>query len=58
MSYGPNGIVLMTPSLDDDLSFSECVKDFSVEQLIAEFAVEGLAVSVIPGASWLYIERL
>ncbi len=48
----------MTPSLDDDLSFSKGIKDFSVEQFIAEFAVEGLAVSVLPGASWLDIQRL
>jgi hypothetical protein len=39
----------MTPSLNDDLSFSEGVEDFSIEQFIPEFAVEGFAVSVLPG---------
>jgi hypothetical protein len=30
-----DGVVVVAPLLDDDLSFSEAVEDFAVEQLIA-----------------------
>jgi hypothetical protein len=40
----PNHIVLMTPLLDDDLSFSQCIKDFSIQKLIPALMVTGLVL--------------
>jgi hypothetical protein len=34
------GVVLSTPQFDDNLGFLQRVKDFPVEQLISEFAIE------------------
>lgn len=43
------GVVVDAPLLDDDLCLPETVEDFTIEALIPEFAVEGLAVAVLPG---------
>ncbi len=48
---GPERVVLPAPTLDDDLRFPERVEDFSVQQLVPKLAVEGLDVSVLPGAT-------
>jgi predicted HNH restriction endonuclease len=37
---------VLSPLLDDDLAFLQAVEDFAVEQLIALFPVEGLAVRI------------
>ncbi len=42
---------MLPPVFDDDLRLLERVEDFSVEQLIAEFRVEALAISVFPRAA-------
>ena len=46
----PDRVVVDAPLLDEHLCFSQRVEDFAVEQLIAQLAVEGFAVAVLPGA--------
>ena len=43
-----NGVVVPAPLLDDDLCFLKAVEDFAVEQRLAKFAVEALAVAIFP----------
>ncbi len=45
----PNRVVVDAPPLYEHLCFSQRVEDFSVEQLIAQLAVERFAVAVLPG---------
>jgi hypothetical protein len=40
----PDGVVVDAPLLDDHLCFSQRVEDLSVEQFIAQLAVEGFGV--------------
>lgn len=54
----PDGVVVDAPALDQDDRFLERVEDFAVEQLVPEFAVEGLVVSILPGCSRLDVEGL
>jgi hypothetical protein len=35
------------PGLDNDLCLLQCVEYLTVEQLIAQFAVEGFAVAIL-----------
>lgn len=51
------GVVVFAPALDDDLRFGEAVEDFAVEQYVAQFGIEALAVSVLPRAAWLDVGR-
>jgi len=46
---------VVPPALDKNQGFLEAVEDFPVEKLISEFAVEGLAVAILPRASWFNI---
>ena len=46
------------PSLDQHLSLAERGKDFPVEQVVAQFGIETLIVSVLPRTAWLDVERL
>jgi hypothetical protein len=39
-------VVVAPPVFDHDLSFLQGVKDFSVEQFVTQFAVEGFAIAV------------
>lgn len=41
-------VVVLAPLFDDDLRLLQTVEDLAIEQLIAELAVEGLAVAVFP----------
>ena len=50
---GPDRVVVPSPLLDDDLCFLQAVKDFTVQQFIASYPVEGLTVAVLPRATWL-----
>jgi hypothetical protein len=50
-------VVLIAPLLDDDLSFLEAVKDLLVEAFVAQLAVEGFAIAVLPRTAWLDVER-
>ena len=51
-------VVVLAPLRDDDLCFLEAVEDFTVEQFVAQLAVEAFAVAVLPGASWRDVQRL
>jgi hypothetical protein len=42
-------VVEAPPTLHDDASFGEGVKDLAIERFVPELAVEGLAVTVLPG---------
>ena len=45
-------VVVLSPLLDDSLCLLQAVEDFTVQQLIAQFPVEGLTVAILPGAAW------
>ena len=44
-----DGVVVSPPLFDDDLCFSERVKDSLIQKSVPEASIEGLAVSVLPG---------
>ena len=48
----PYRIVVLSPTFDEHLRLRQSVEDFSVQKLVAELSVEGLVVSVLPGAAW------
>ena len=50
-------VVEHPPLFDQHLCLPECVKQFSVQQFTSEFAVKGLTVTVLPGATWRDVER-
>ncbi len=49
----PDGVVMATPALDDDLCFAQRVEDLTVEQLVTQSGIEALDVAVLPGAGRL-----
>ena len=53
-----NGVVLPTPTLNQDLGFQQGIKDLSVQQFITQLAVETLHVAVLPGTARLNEQRL
>ena len=53
----PDRVVMLPPLLDDDLCFFQAVEDFSIEQFIAQFSIEGFAVAVLPGATGFDVQR-
>ena len=53
-----NMIVVVPPALNKNHGFLEAIEDFPVEKLISEFSVEGLAIAILPGASWFNIGGL
>jgi hypothetical protein len=46
------------PAFDDDLGFSQRVKDLTVQQFVAHPPVEAFAISVLSGASWFNVSGL
>ncbi len=54
----PSCIVMDAPLFDDHLGLPEAVEDLTVKAFITEFAIEGLAVAVLPGRSWLDVHAL
>ena len=42
-------VVVFPPFFDQDLSFSQAVEDFAIQELIPEPGVEAFTVSVLPG---------
>ncbi len=44
----PDGIVVLTPALNEDLGFAWCVEDLTVKLLISELAIKALIVSILP----------
>ena len=51
-------VVVLAPLLDDDGGLLQAVEDFPVEAFVAQLAVEGLAVAILPGTAGLDVERL
>lgn len=49
---------MVAPLLDDDSSLLQTVEDFPVEAPVAQLAVEGFAVAILPGTAGLDVERL
>jgi hypothetical protein len=45
---GPHLVVLSAPALDEDLGLQQGVKALPVEALVAQLAVEGLHIAVLP----------
>ena len=43
-TMGSFGVVVVPPSFDDDLGFTQRVKDLAVQQLVAHPAVEAFAI--------------
>jgi hypothetical protein len=44
-------VVVPPPSLDFDPRFPEAVEDLTIQKLIAQFAIEALAVAILPRAA-------
>ena len=53
----PFGVIEHAPLFDQYLRLAQSIEDFPVEQLIAELAVERLAVAVLPGTAWRDADR-
>jgi hypothetical protein len=53
-----NRIVVLAPLLDQHLCFLQRVKDLSVEQLVAQLAVEALVLAIFPQGAWFDEQRL
>ena len=49
---GPHRVVVPPPTLDEHLGLQERVELLSGQELVAEPAVEALAVAVLPRAAW------
>ena len=43
------GVVMVPPSFNDDLGFTQGIEDFAVQQFIPHSPVEAFAVPVLPG---------
>ena len=54
----PDRVVVLPPLLDDDAGFLQAVEDFTVQALITQLPIEGLAISVLPGAAGFDVECL
>src|SRR5947208_3390441 len=44
----PDGVVVPSPTLDDDLGLAQHVEDLAVEQLVAQARIEALDEAVLP----------
>lgn len=53
----PYRVEAIAPSLDHDLGLLQAVEDFLVEALIAQLAVEGFTIAVLPWTAWLDVQR-
>ena len=53
-----DSVILITPLLDDDPSLLQTVEDFLIEAFVAQFTVEGLAITVLPWTARLDVDRL
>jgi hypothetical protein len=51
-------VVVTPPVFDHDLCLLQCVEDFTVEQFITQFAVEALAIAVLPRTARLDVSGL
>lgn len=50
-------VVVLAPLLDDDGGLLQAVEDFAVQAFITQFAIEGLAVAVLPRAARFDVKR-
>ena len=51
-------VVVLAPLLDEDGGLLQAVEDLTVQAFVAQFAVEALAVAVLPRTSRLDVGRL
>ena len=49
----PDGVVVDTPLLDQDLGLTQAAEQFAIEQLVPEPSIEAFDVAVLPRAAWL-----
>lgn len=52
-----NGVVVLTPTLNEHLCFPQRVEDLAVEQLVTQLAVEALDLPVLPLTPGLDVQR-
>ena len=57
-SMRPNGLVMASPALDDDLRLCEGVESFPVEKFVPEPGVERLDKAILPWAAWRNVSCL
>jgi hypothetical protein len=50
-------VVFVSPVFDEDLGFEEAVEGLEVQEFVAEFAVEGFDVGVLPGCAGFDVGR-
>src|SRR5690349_4171228 len=53
----PRGVVVAPPPLDQHLGFLQRMEDLPLQQFVAELAVEGFIVAVLPWAAALDEQR-
>ena len=51
-----DSVVVLSPLFDDDGGLLQAVEDLPVQTFIAEFAVEGLAITVLPRTAGLDVK--
>ncbi len=49
---------MIAPLFDEDLRFLQAVEDFSVQQFVANFAIEALTISAFPWRTWFDVKCL
>ena len=49
----PHGVIVLTPTLDDNFCFGARAEPFEAEAFVAEFAVEALGDAIPPGLAGL-----
>jgi len=49
----PHGVVVLTPTLDDNFCFGARAEPFEAEAFVAELAVEALGDAILPGLAGL-----
>jgi hypothetical protein len=47
-----DGVVVMPPAFDDDLSFPQRVEDLAVEQFVSQARIKTFDKAILPGAPW------
>ena len=51
-AVGPDSVVMVAPTLNQDLGFAQRVEDLAVEQLNLEAGIKTLTIAVFPGSAW------
>ncbi len=55
---GSLSVVVNAPPFDHCLGLFEAVEDLSVQALVSELAIEGLAVAIFSRRAWLDVQAL